>query len=278
MVEVGKYNTMEVARQVDFGIYLRRGEVEVLMPQKWVPQGTKPGDEMDVFVFRDSDDRLIATTVEPFVTANTFGFLEVRDVNSFGAFLDWGMEKDLLVPFSEQAYRMEPGRSYVVFAYLDAKTDRMVASTKLNKFFDKEEVELMAADIVDLLVYSETDLGFNAIINNRYSGLLYKNELFESIRIGDAVKGYVKQIRPDGKIDLSLQKSGYELVDEVRWKIVQELKANGNFLPLNDDSTPETIKARLQISKKAFKKAVGALYKERLIQLEKDGIRLLKSN
>lgn len=273
-VNVGTYNELEVVKQLDFGIYLRDENVEILMPTKWIPAGTQIGDKLNVFVFRDSDDRLIATTVQPYATANSFAFLEAKQVNEIGAFLDWGMDKDLLVPFSEQPFRMQTGRSYVVYVLLDAVTNRLVASAKLNKFIEKEEVDLLEDDIVDLLIYSETPLGFNAIVNNRYSGLLYKNEIFENLRVGDAVKGFVKQIREDNKIDLRLQKSGYELVDDVKWRILNLLKQSNGLLPLNDDSSPEEIKAQLQISKKAFKKAVGALYKERLIKLTPKGIEL----
>jgi predicted RNA-binding protein (virulence factor B family) len=261
---------------MDFGIYLREGDTEILMPTKWVPQGTRIGDRLNAFVFRDSDDRLIATTVEPYATAETFAFLEVKQVNDIGAFLDWGMDKDLLVPFREQAYRMEAGKSYVVFVYVDEMTDRLTASAKLKKFFVNEPDTIQEGDIVDLLIYSETPLGFNAVINNLYSGLLYKNEIFENIRIGDKLKGYVKRIREDNKIDLSLQKSGFELVDDVKWRILNLLKQNNGFLPLHDGSSPEEIKSKLQISKKAFKKAVGALYKERLVKLTEKGVELVK--
>lgn len=276
MIQIGTYNELEVVKQMDFGIYLREGSTEILMPTKWVPQGTRIGDRINAFVFRDSDDRLIATTIEPYATAETFAFLEVKQVNDVGAFLDWGMDKDLLVPFREQAYRMEPGKSYVVFVYVDELTNRLTASAKLKKFFVNEPNELQEGDIVDLLIYSETPLGFNAIINNLYSGLLYKNEIFENIRIGDKLKGYVKRIREDNKIDLSLQKSGFELVDDVKWRILNLLKQNNGFLPLHDGSSPEEIKSKLQISKKAFKKAVGALYRERLVKLTEKGVELVK--
>ncbi|MGB3949355.1 MAG: S1-like domain-containing RNA-binding protein [Bacteroidia bacterium] len=276
LIQIGTYNELEVIKQMDFGIYLKEGDIEILMPTKWVPTGTKIGDRLNVFVFRDSDDRLIATTVEPYATANTFAFLEVKQVNDIGAFLDWGMDKDLLVPFREQAYRMEAGNSYVVFVYVDETTNRLVASTKLKKFIEKEPNTIQPNDIVNLLIYSETPLGFNAIINNLYTGLIYKNEIFENIRIGDKLKGYIKNIREDGKIDISLQKSGFELVDDVKWRLLSILKQNNGFLPLHDGSSPEEIKQKLQISKKAFKKAVGALYKEQLIKLNKEGIELVK--
>lgn len=276
MVNLGEYNELEVVKQLDFGVYLRAGDVEILMPTKWVPAGTQIGDKLSVFVFRDSDDRLIATTVTPFATANTFAFLEVKQSNNFGAFLDWGMDKDLLVPFREQPMKLEQGKSYVVYVYVDKTTNRLAASVKLNRFIQKDDVSVMDGDMVDLLVYSETPLGYNAIINNTYSGLIYKNEIFEAIRIGDKLKGFVKHVREDNKIDLSLQKKGFELVDEVKWRIEKILKENGGTLPLNDESSPEEIKATLQISKKAFKKAIGALYRDRIITFTGQGIQLVK--
>lgn len=276
MIQVGAYNELEVIKQMDFGIYLGDGSAEILMPQKWVPKGTMIGDILDVFVFRDSESRLIATTVKPYAIAGEFAFLEVQQANSMGAFLDWGMEKNLMAPFSEQPFRLEEGKSYVVFVYVDDKTDRIVASAKLNKFIEREDINVKAGDIVDLLIYSETDKGFNAIINNTYTGLIYHNEIYDSIRIGDKMKGFIKQVREDNKIDLSLQKSGFELVDDVKWKILKLLKEKNGFLPLHDNSTPEEIKSTLQISKKAFKKAVGALYKEQLVKLTSKGVELRK--
>jgi predicted RNA-binding protein (virulence factor B family) len=176
--------------------------------------------------------------------------------------------------------RMEPGKSYVVFVYADEETDRLIGSTKLLRFIERDEVSVQNGDIVDLLIYSQTDLGYNAIVNNLYSGLIYKNEIFENIRVGDHLQGYVKNVREDNKIDLSLQKSGFELVDDVKWRILNIIKAENGFLALNDDSSPEEIKAKLQISKKAFKKAIGALYRERLVTLTDKGVQLIanKSN
>lgn len=274
-MKVGEYNELAVVKELDFGIYFREGDVEILMPTKWIPEGTKIGDTLNVFVFRDSDDRLIATTVKPLAIADTFAYLTAKQVNEIGAFMDWGMDKDLLVPFREQAQRMEPGKSYVVFVYLDEETDRLVGSTKLSRFIIREDIDVMEGDIVDLLIYSETDLGFNAIVNNLYSGLIYKNEIYESIRIGDKLQGYVKRVREDEKIDLSLQKSGYELVDDVKWRILKLIKDQNGILALNDNSSPEEIKSKLQISKKAFKKAVGALYRERLVKLTDKGVELI---
>jgi hypothetical protein len=275
LINVGTYNELEVVKELDFGIYLREGDVEILMPTKWVPVGTKIGDLLNVFIFRDSDDRLIATTKEPYATSESFAFLEAKQVNEIGAFMDWGMDKDLLVPFREQAHRMEPRKSYVVFVYVDEETNRLVGSTKLNRFIERENINVQEGDIVDLLVYSETDLGYNAIVNNLYSGLIYKNEIYEAIRIGDKIKGFVKRVREDNKIDLSLQKSGLDLVDDVKWRILKLMKEQNGFLPLNDNSSPEDIKAKLQISKKAFKKAIGALYRERLVKLTEKGVELI---
>jgi predicted RNA-binding protein (virulence factor B family) len=238
MIKVGEYNELEIVKQLDFGIYLGKENVEILMPTKWIPKGAKIGDVLSVFVFRDSDDRLIATTVKPMAIANTFAFLEVKQVNNIGAFLDWGMDKDLLVPFREQAVPMEPGKSYVVFVYADEETDRLIGSTKLLRFIERDDVRVQNGDVVDLLVYSQTDLGFNAIVNNLYSGLIYKNEIFENIRVGDQLQGYIKNVREDNKIDLSLQKSGFELVDDVKWRLLNIIKAENGFLALNDNSTP----------------------------------------
>ncbi len=275
MINIGEYNELEVVKQLDFGIYLRADDVEILMPTKWVPAGTQIGDTLKVFVFRDSDDRLIATTVTPLATANTFAFLEVKQANNFGAFLYWGMDKDLLVPFREQPIKMEQGKSYVVYVYVDETTNRLVASVKLNRYLHNDNIKVMDGDMVDLLIYSETPMGFNAIVNNMYSGLIYKNEIFETIRVGDSVKGFVKHVREDNKIDLSLQKSGFELVDDVKWRILKMMKEENGFLCLSDSSSPEEIKAKLQISKKAFKKAIGALYRERLVKLTDKGVVLV---
>lgn len=275
MLKIGEYNDLKIIKQVDFGVYLGIDNQEILLPTKWVPREAKIGDTITVFIIRDSDDRLLATTVKPFATANTFAFLEVKQVNNIGAFLDWGMDKDLLVPFREQANQMEEGKSYVVFVYEDEQSNRLIASSKLSRFIERQNIDLQVGDVVDLLVYSKTNLGFNAIINNRYTGLIYANEIFENIRIGDQLKGYVKTIRDDLKIDLSLQKSGFELMDDAKWKILNILKNENGFLALHDNSSPEEVKAKLQMSKKAFKKAIGSLYKDKLVILTEKGVQLV---
>src|SRR4051812_4610395 len=276
MIKIGEYNDLEIVKKVDFGVYLGVDDLEILLPTKWVPLDAKIGDTITVFIIRDSDDRLLATTVKPFATANTFAFLEVKQVNNIGAFMDWGMDKDLLVPFREQANQMEEGKSYVVFVYEDELSNRLIASSKLSRFIEREEIDIQTGDVVDLLVYSKTNLGYNAIVNNLYSGLIYANEIFENIRIGDQLKGYVKTIRDDLKIDISLQKVGFELMDDAKWKILNLLKNENGFLALHDNSTPEEVKAKLQMSKKAFKKAIGSLYKGKLVTLTDKGVQLIK--
>jgi predicted RNA-binding protein (virulence factor B family) len=274
LIKLGTFNQLEVVKKVDAGIYLRSNNIEILMPTKWIPEGIKIGDTLTAFVYRDSDDRLIATTQQPFATVNTFAYLEVKQTNDIGAFLDWGIDKDLLVPFKEQQHRMYADKGYVVYVFVDEETDRIVASSKLKKSIEYETIDLQEGESVNLLIYSETPLGFNAIINNRYSGLIYQNEVFEDLQIGDEIKGYVKTIREDNKIDLRIQKAGYELVDEVKQKILLELKKNNGFLPFHDNSSPEEIKQQFQLSKKSFKKAIGTLYKEKVILISDKGITL----
>ncbi|MFY0600584.1 MAG: GntR family transcriptional regulator [Cyclobacteriaceae bacterium] len=274
MVEIGKYNTLEVLKETDFGIYLGDDVEEILMPTKWVPEGTEVGDHLEVFIYNDSEDRMIATTMTPKIEIGKFGFLRVSQVTSIGAFLDWGLEKDLFVPFKEQAQKMEQGESYLVNMYLDEVTDRLVGSSHVNKFLEHENIELEEGQEVDLLIYQETELGYKAIINNTYKGLIYMNEIFTRITPGEKRKGYVKNIREDNKIDLSLQKAGYESIEPNADKILEVLQGNGGSLTLHDKSEPEKIYGTLQMSKKTFKKAIGALYKKELIRIGEKGIEL----
>ena len=276
MVEIGKYNELKVLKKVDFGIYLEAGEHEILMPLKYVPEGTEPGDIITAFIYRDSEDRLIATTLKPYAIVDEFAYLQVKDVNSLGAFLDWGLEKDLLVPFREQLQTMEAGRKYVVRIYLDQPSQRIAASAKINKFIQNKDIYLEENDKVDLLISGLTDLGFNAIINNRYLGLLYNNEIFDTLRVGDKTTGYVKKIREDNKIDITLQKSGYEHVSDVKTDVLNILHKNNGFLALGDKSSPEEIYRILKMSKKAYKKVIGSLFKERLIDITDKGIKLVE--
>lgn len=275
MIKIGDYNTLQVVKEVDFGIYLDGGEEgEILMPSKYVPEGTKPDDEIEAFIYSDSEDRLIATTEKPFAKVNEFALLKVKAVNKFGAFLDWGILKDLLVPFREQKADMIEGYSYIVYIYLDEKTKRLAASAKINKFLNTETPAYQINDKVNILIESKTDIGYKAIIENEYSGLLYENEVFKNIKKGDRLKAFVKKIRDDDKIDLALQKSGYDQIDGISETILQILKDNKGFVAANDKSSPEMIKSLFGISKKSFKKAIGSLYKQRLISFNDDGIKL----
>ncbi len=274
----GEFNLLKAKRRTLNGYYLiDNEEVEVLLPNKYVPTGMKPGDEISVFIFKDSEDRLTATTIKPKILLNEFGVLEVVDVNPVGAFLDWGLEKDLLVPYSEQVEKMKVGRSYPVYLYMDNKTQRLVATGKINRILEREEIQVDEGEEVELLICNSTDIGITVIINNLHPGLLYDNELFQAVTPGDIVTGYIKNIRPDKKIDVSLQKQGYINVEPNAQKILQNLKDNNGFLNVTDKSDPIIILAKLEMSKKLFKKAIGSLYKQRLIRIEKDGIYLVES-
>ncbi|WP_258104578.1 S1 RNA-binding domain-containing protein [Marinoscillum sp. MHG1-6] len=278
IIEIGKYNTLEVLKRTDFGIYVGDEVEEVLMPTKWVPEGTEVGDMIEVFIYADSSDRMIATTMTPKVVRDEFAHLRVSQTSSIGAFLDWGLEKDLLVPFKEQVVRMEAGKSYTIYMYLDEVTDRLVASSHLNKFLEHEQIDLEEGEEVELLISNDTELGFQAIINNKYKGLIYKNEIFGSVQPGDRIQGYVKRIREDKKIDLSLQKIGAASIEPNAEIIYQKLKDNGGVLNLHDKSAPEEIYDTLKMSKKNFKKAIGSLFKQKLILIGEEGIEIIKKS
>jgi len=272
----GVNNTLTAKRRTLNGYYLvDEDDNEVLLPNKYVPSGLSPGDEISVFIYKDSEDRIIATTIEPLIFLNEFAILEVVDINPVGAFMDWGLEKELLVPYSEQIQRMKVGSSYPIYLYLDDKTDRLVGTGKTDRYLEKEDITVKTGQEVDLLICNQTDIGINVIINNIHSGLLYDNELFQAVSPGDRITGYIKNIRPDMKIDVSLQKQGYASVEPNAAKILQKLKDNNGFLNLTDKSDPVIILAKLEMSKKVFKKAIGSLYKQKLIRLEKDGIYLI---
>jgi uncharacterized protein len=273
MIEIGKNNTLTVLRMTSVGAFLGDDEGnDVLLPNKYVPESLDIDDTIDVFIYTDSEDRIVATTLQPKIKRNEFAYLQVVAVTKVGAFLDWGLEKDLLVPYKEQAKRMEVGRRYVVFLYLDHETDRLVASSKVNRFLEPDVYGLEEGQKVDLIAYEPTDLGVNVIINNRYRGLLYANELFRRVYPGDHMIGYVKRIREDNRIDVSLQKQGYSNVEPNAQRI---LKEQNGFLPLNDDSSPDEIYRLLEMSKKTFKKAIGSLYRDRRITIEPKGISLI---
>lgn len=273
MATPGKYSTLSITKIVEFGVYLDGGDIgEILLPMKWVPDNCKPHDELEVFIYFDSSDRLIATTLKPYAIVGDFAYLKVSAVNQVGAFLDWGLDKDLLLPYREQKYRVEADRNYVVYVFSD-EIGRIAASTQLQRFIDTNTSELTIGEEVDLLLYAATNLGFKAIINNRFEGMIYANEVFQTLTEGEKLKGYIKQIREDNKVDLSLYKSGYiNKIDDHSSKILSELEQNQNFLPLNDKSSPEDIYLTLGMSKKNFKQVIGKLYKLKLIAIENDGI------
>lgn len=281
MIEIGKYNTLTILRDTKVGLFLGSPEVDpegihdILLPNKYVPNDFKIGDEITVFAYLDHEERPVATTLEPYIFLNEFALLRVNYTNKFGAFMNWGMEKDLFVPFKEQARPMEQGKRYLVYMYKDEKTNRLVASSKLNQFLTNDEITVEVGEEVDLIVSHITDLGINVIINEKHKGLLYKNEVFDDLRTGDRIVGYIKTIRPDGKIDVSIRKLGFEGVEPSSQIILDELKASRGFLRLNDNSHPEDIKTVLKMSKKTFKKAIGVLYKQKLIDIKDDGIYLL---
>ncbi|MDP4278664.1 MAG: S1-like domain-containing RNA-binding protein, partial [Bacteroidota bacterium] len=246
-------------------------------PKRYVPDGTKVGDTLSVFIYNDSEDRLIATTEMPYAMVGEFAFLEAVSVNETGAFLDWGLMKQLLVPFREQKMTMQEGHCYPVFIYVDYESRRITASAKLNKFIDTSHPDLEEGQEVELMIYQTTDLGWKAIVNQQYSGILYKNEVFQPVKNGDKFKGFVKKIREDDKLDLMLQKPGFEKIDDFSEKLYQLLKQAGGFLPVTDKSPSDEIYTNFGVSKKTYKKAVGDLYKKRLIILEEKGIRLVPS-
>jgi len=276
MVEIGKYSELEVLREVDFGFYLDGGPLgEMLLPNNSVHGSCCVGDLIRVFIYLDSEDRLITTMEKPYVEVGQFALLRVAAVESVGAFMDWGLVKDLLVPFSEQKQPLNVGRSYIVYVYLDDKSDRIVASTKLDRFLNKTVPVYEHGEEVDLLIARRTDLGYNAIVNGDHWGVLYENQVFQRLDVGQRIKGYINKLRDDEKIDLLLEKPGYQKVDGMAGEIFDLLKENGGFLPVSSKSSPEEIHDLFGMSKKNFKKALGALYKKRMVLLDDDGIRQL---
>lgn len=278
MIEIGQYATLDVVKTTDFGVYLDGGPFgEVLLPKRYVPEGLQAGDEVDIFLYCDSEDRVIATTEKPYAIVGECAYLLVKDTAEHGAFLEWGLMKDLFVPFREQIEKMVQGKRYVVKVLFDAATDRLYASSKLVKHISElTDGQLEEGQEVKLMVWTKTDLGYKMIINDRYSGVLYRNDVFQPIGMGDILRGYIKRIREDGKIDLTLSKQGYhQQIPDATDILLQKLKENEGFLPITDNSAPDDIYETVKMSKKAFKKAVGNLYKQRLILLEKEGIKLL---
>ncbi len=270
MIKLGKFNTMRVVRLVDFGAYLGDPDdeksAEILLPARYMPEDLRPGDTIDVFVYRDNENRPIATTDEPYATVGEFAYMQVNQVNDIGAFLDWGLVKELLVPFSEQKAKMRPGGIYLVYVYLDDATQRIVASAKIEKFLGNVFPEYKIGQRVRALVYQHTDIGYKAIVDNLHQGLLYENELFRPVELEETVEAYVKRVRPDGKIDLTLSSSTRDRVDEISDRIIEYLR-KPDASAVSDHLSPEEIRKLFGCSKKDFKKAVGMLYRSHAVSI-----------
>ncbi|WP_020587364.1 CvfB family protein [Desulfobacter curvatus] len=275
-IQIGKYNRLGVQTESDFGVYLNLGEDRVLLPNKYVPESLSIGDFIDVFVYTDSEDRLVATTLKPAGVVGDFVFLTAKDVAPFGTFMDWGLEKDLLVPKNEQQDRMTPGKKYLVKICRDDRTHRVYGTTKISANCDKNTRDLKVGQQVDLIIHTITAIGIMAVVDNRYYGMMYLNETYQKLFTGDTCKGYIMRIREDGKIDLSMKKPGYSSIPKSAEVILYRLNKSGGFIPCHDKSSPEEIRRQFSMSKKEFKRAVGNLYKRRLIELKNNGIALLK--
>lgn len=282
MFNIGEYNSLTILRFTSIGAYLGQLNADyedvILLPNKYLKPGMQEGDEIEVFVYLDSEERPIATTLKPLIQVGEFAELEVKQQTRVGAFLDWGLEKDLFVPFGEMVERMYVGEKYLVGLYLDEQSNRLVATPRIGKLLDLNEIDLFQGQKVDLYVYNETELGYQVMINRKNRGLVYHNEVFKDIEIGDEMPGYIKQIRPDKKIDVSLEPLGVASIEPNAKKILDALNKNGGALPLSDKSKPEEIEAMLKMSKKLFKKAIGGLYKKRLIEIDKHEIRAKVQN
>ncbi|MGI9545922.1 MAG: CvfB family protein [Flavobacteriaceae bacterium] len=273
MIELGNFNTLKVLRKTSVGLYLGDAEeTTVLLPNKYVSEDFEPGLEIEVFCYLDNEERPVATTLRPFIKRNEFGFLRVAEVNEVGAFLDWGLEKHLLVPFREQPTPLAEGKWYVVFCYLDPKSFRLVASCRLQRFFDNTDVNLTQGEEVQLLVTRQTDLGWEVVVNQKHKGLIYSDDVFQTITTGDKLLGYVRKIRADKNLDITLQPIGHLKLEPSAQSIYSKLIENNGILKLHDRSDPQDIQDQLQMSKKTFKKAIGVLYKARKIEIKKDGI------
>ncbi|KTC40653.1 GntR family transcriptional regulator [Pseudomonas putida] len=278
MALVGRYNALQVVKHTDFGLYLDGGaDGEILLPNRYIPKDIPSEDEdwLNVFVYLDSEDKLLATTEKPKVQVGEFASLKVVEINSIGVFLDWGLPKDLLLPFSEEKRQMKAGEYCVVHVYLDKRTRRITATARLDRYLDKVPPAYQAGQEVDLLVVEETDMGFKAIINNAHWGLIHKNEVFKFLRSGKQEKGYIKELRSDGKIALSLQPVGAQLASSLNAQILDKLRANQGTLPVSDKSDPQVISDLFGVSKGNFKKAIGALYKDGQIVIHADRIELV---
>ncbi|NGP88856.1 CvfB family protein [Fodinibius halophilus] len=278
MFKLGTYQTLNVARITEYGYFLQntssKTDGEVLLPNKLALRELQEGENVRVFLYKDGEERVTATMQDPDVTLNEVAFLKVKDANDFGAYLDWGLDKDLFVPHSEQIDTMREGQQYLVYMYLDEQTNRLAATTRLDRFMESENITVEEGEKVDLWIWKETDLGYKVVINNTHEGLVYHNEFFEDIFYGDKTVGWIKQVRDDNKIDVTLRPIGYDKVEPNAQHILERLRHKDGYLDLHDKSDPEKIHNRLEMSKKTFKKAIGRLYKKEIIRIEDDGIYL----
>lgn len=275
MIKLGDYNTLRVVRTVDFGLYLDGGaEGDILLPQRYVPKDAQVGDEIEVFLYLDSEERLVATTERPKAIVGDFAYLQVAWVNECGAFLDWGLMKDLFCPFREQKKRMEQGESYIVHVHIDDDSYRIVASAKVERYLSDGPSGYARGDEVSLLVWQKTDLGFKVIIDNRFAGLVYRDQIFQPIHTGDRLRGFISAVRDDGKIDVALQPTGVRQTKDFASALLEYLKDHCGECPFGDKSDADDIREEFHVSKKVFKRAVGDLYKRRLISVSDYSIRL----
>jgi predicted RNA-binding protein (virulence factor B family) len=276
MLNIGTYNLLSVDRITPHGAFLvdDNNENDILLPKRYIDRHTKVGQQLEVFVYKDSEDRLVATTERPLLKVNEFGFLKVRDVNNIGAFLDWGLSKDLLVPFREQKAKMKQNQWYLVYLYLDPKSERLAATAKVDKYFEKALDDVQTGDEVSVLVGYPADIGINVVVDNKYRGMIFQSEIYQDLLPGERTTGYVRNVREDGKLDISLRRTGMDQLTDAQYTILDELEDNNGFLPLHDKSTPDEIQSTLQMSKKTFKKSIGMLYKQKKITISDKGIKL----
>lgn len=277
MIQIGKTYTLDVVKQVNFGFYLNAHELgQVLLPNKLAPKECQVGDQVEVFLYLDSEDMVIATTQRPKAQVGQFALLKAVAIGRFGAFLDWGLDKDLLLPFAEQSRQAEEGRSYLVYVHTNRADDRIVASAKIDKFLDKTPARYKVGQQVNIIIAGTTDLGYKAIVEHKHTGVIYQNEVFKKLRFGQSLKAYIKQVRSDGKIDLQLQRGSKAELDQFSSQILTKLRQAGGFLPLTDKTDADVIYAELGMSKKAFKKSIGGLYKQGQLTIEDNGLRLVE--
>lgn len=275
-MKLGKYNKLRIVRKVDFGLYLQGDYVdEILLPTKYVTADMHIGDEIEVFIYLDQEERPVATTLQPTAQVGDFAYLECSWVNQYGVFLSWGLEKDVFCPFREQKMRMEQGKSYIVYIMVDEESYRIMATAKVDRYLSKDRPPYRHGDHADVLVWQKTDLGFKVIVDNKYAGLVYKDQVFQDIHTGDRLQGYIQTVRPDGKLDITLQPTGRQQTTDFAETLLHWLQEHEGYCPLGDKSDAEAIRQQFQVSKKTFKRAVGDLYKRHLITLGETDIRLV---